>query len=352
MKFKTWTFFILFTLGLAGFLFFMDANVLKADQRKSFDRNLLYAIQAMSDGEFDQASRFLDQCLKEEKDSAQVYFLLGNLHERNQKVDDAIKAYEQAIELDPEFTRSYYNLGVLLLLQGQSVKASEMFDDLVRREPKFISDFLRVGRMFILQRDYLTAHRYLKLAIEVKPTANAYNDLAVISIFEKDYTKSIEYALKAIELDPKLASAYNNLGVAYANGKKDYDKAMEYYRQAIEINPRYSTAYQNLGEAQFLSGKLDDAISSYVKSLELDPASAQANYGLAAVYSSKKKNVEAIQKLGTALRLDPNLVQLAKQDKHFDNLRKEPGFESLLANIPASQSSSASRPSLSASGQE
>ncbi len=319
------------------FLFFVIAipSAANADDSISFSKNLLYAIQAISDGEFEQADQILNDCEKTHPDSAEVYFLKGNLFERQQKIDEAIEAYQKAIDLDPGFTRSYYNLGVLYLVKERSVKASEMFDQLSKKNPRFISDFLRIGRMFILQRDYLTANRYLKMAVEIKPTANAYNDLAVISIFEKDFDNSINYALKAVELDPKLASAYNNLGVAYANGKKDFPKAMEYYRQAIALNPKYGTAYQNLGEAQFLSGKLDDAVESNQKTLEIDPQSAQANYGLAAVYAAQKKNLEAIQRLGAAIQRDPNLAQLAKQDPHFEELRKEPGFDTLLSNVPA-----------------
>ena len=344
---------LLVLLFVFGVFSLTDPSSLKAQEPKNFTRDLLYAIQAISDGDFDQASQILNQCQQQQPNSAEVYFLMGNLNERQQKLEEAIKSYQKAIELDPDFTRSYYNLGVLLLVQEKAVKASEMFDQLVRREPRFISDFLRIGRMFILQKDYLTAHRYLKMAVEVKPTANAYNDLAVISIFEKDFDNSIEYALKAVELDPKLASAYNNLGVAYANGRKDFAKATEYYRQAITLNPRYGTAYQNLGEAQFLSEKLDDAISSYQKCLEIDPQSAQANYGLAAVFAAQKKNVEAIQRLGIALQREPNLAQIAKQDPHFNDLRKEPGFETLLSNItsvPQNPDQSAS-PTIDSSGE-
>ncbi|MBI4970325.1 MAG: tetratricopeptide repeat protein [Candidatus Omnitrophica bacterium] len=352
MKFKKS--FLPLCLMVAFFLINHPA-LLKADdakETKNFSRDLLYSIQAISDGEFDQASQILDQCLKQNPQSAEVYFLKGNLFERQQKIDDAINAYQKAIEVDPDFTRSYYNLGVLLLVQDRAVKASEMFDQLVRREPRFISDFLRIGRMFILQKDYLTANRYLKMAIEVKPTANAYNDLSVISIFEKDFDNSIEYALKAVELDPKLASSYNNLGVAYANGKKDFQKAIGYYKQAIELNPKYGTAYQNLGESQFLAGNLDDAVKSYQKCLELDPASAQANYGLAAVFAGQKKNAEAIQRLGLALKREPNLAQLAKQDPHFEELRKEPGFDALIGNIPTPQNpADTAMPALDATSQ-
>jgi len=321
-------------------VFFGKDVILKAQETKTLTRNMFYIIQAISDGELDQAQKIMDEAMQQDPQSAELYFLKGNLYERQQKIDDAIAAYQKSIELDPDFTRPYYNLGVLYLVQQKAVKASEMFDKLVRKEPRFISDFLRIERMFILQKDYLTAHRYLKMAVEIKPTASAYNDLAIISIFEKDFDGSIEYALRAIELDPKLASAYNSLGVAYANGKKDFQKAIEYYRQAIVLNPKYGTAYQNMGEAQFLAGSINDALGSYEKCLEIDPQSAQANYGIAAVNASQKQNVEAIQRLGIAFQKDPSLAQLVKQDPRFEELRKEPGFEKLLSNIPQTPSQS------------
>ncbi len=322
-------------------------SVLYADESKEFERKLLYTIQAISDGDVQLAEVLIADCMQMNPNSASIHFLKGSLFERQQKIDEAVASYLKAIEIDPEFSRSYYNAGVLLLLQGRTVKASEMFYELSNHSPRFVSDFLRIGRMFILQKDYLSAHRYLRTAVDISPNANAYNDLAVISIFEKDYDNAIQFALKSIEINPQIASAYNNLGVAYANGKKDYMRAIEYYTQAVEINSKYSIAYQNMGEAYFLSKDMEQSIASYIKSLEIEPGSAQANYGLGAVLAAQGKNIEAIQKLGIALRQDPNLAQLVKQDKNFEELRKEPGFQSLIDNIPAPQSSPQSTPAIS-----
>jgi len=313
---------------------------------KEIQRNMLYTIQAISDGDVVMAEKMIDEGMALNPNSPTMYFLLGNLFERKQLVDEAIESYQKAIQIDPDFSRSYYNLGVLLLLQGRSVKASEMFFELSNRQPQFVSDYLRIGRMFILQKDYLSAHRYLRTAVSISPNANAYNDLAVISIFEKDYEKSIEYALKSIEINPQIASAFNNLGVAYANGNKDYARAIEYYKQAVVINSNYSIAYQNMGEAQFLAKDLDAAISSYTTSLEIEPASAQANYGLAAVLAAQGKKFEAIQRLGIALGQEPNLAQLVKKDTNFDLLREESGFQMLIENMPVPEAQQTAVPSI------
>ncbi|HLH80058.1 MAG TPA: tetratricopeptide repeat protein, partial [Chthonomonas sp.] len=49
----------------------------------------------------------------------------------------------------------------------------------------------------------------------------------------------------AIQLNPKFADAYNNLGVVYERlGKKD--QALAAYRKAVEIDPKNRPARANL----------------------------------------------------------------------------------------------------------
>jgi len=64
----------------------------------------------------------------------------------------------------------------------------------------------------------------------------------------KDYDKAIESYKKVIELNPKYADAYNNMGLAYGS-KKDYDKAIESYKKAIELNPKDAEIYNSMGIA-------------------------------------------------------------------------------------------------------
>ena len=51
---------------------------------------------------------------------------------------------------------------------------------------------------------------------------------------------------KAIELDPKLAQAYNNRGAAY-NGTGEHDLAIKDYTTAIKHQPDHGKAYSNRG---------------------------------------------------------------------------------------------------------
>ncbi|WP_264197033.1 tetratricopeptide repeat protein [Microseira wollei] len=63
---------------------------------------------------------------------------------------------------------------------------------------------------------------------------------------------------KAIELNPKDADAYNNLGSAPREQNK-LDEAIAALRKAIELNPNKANAYNNLGTALAQQGKLHEA---------------------------------------------------------------------------------------------
>ena len=60
--------------------------------------------------------------------------------------------------------------------------------------------------------------------------------------------ETIDNYLKAINLTPEDASAYNNLGNAYSN-QKNYEEAISSYKKSIELNSEYADAYYNLGNA-------------------------------------------------------------------------------------------------------
>jgi Tfp pilus assembly protein PilF len=56
--------------------------------------------------------------------------------------------------------------------------------------------------------------------------------------------QAIDIYNKAIKIDPKLAKAYNNRGIAYV-WKKQYDLALTDFNKAIELDPKNGKAYNN-----------------------------------------------------------------------------------------------------------
>jgi superkiller protein 3 len=113
---------------------------------------------------------------------------------------------------------------------------------------------------------------------------------------------------KAIELDPKNAKAYNNLGISLRKQKK-LDEAIASYTKAIRINPRFVSAYRNLGLALRDQKKLDEAVAAYRKAIEIEPKHAGAHFSLGSILRDQRKVDEAIACFRKAIELDPKHVQ-------------------------------------------
>ncbi len=109
---------------------------------------------------------------------------------------------------------------------------------------------------------------------KVEDNAETYYNRGVGWHEKGDYDKAISDYTNAIELDPKLADAYVNRGLAYARGKGWYDRAISDSTKAIELNPRDALPYNNRGLAYKGKGQYDRAISDYNKTIELNPRDA------------------------------------------------------------------------------
>jgi tetratricopeptide (TPR) repeat protein len=81
---------------------------------------------------------------------------------------------------------------------------------------------------------------------------------------------------KAIRLNPKSASAYNNRGLAYRKLGK-LDEAIADYTSAITLNPIYALAYNNRAYVLEAKGRKDEAMIDYGRALVLDPSLVEAS---------------------------------------------------------------------------
>lgn len=80
---------------------------------------------------------------------------------------------------------------------------------------------------------------------------------------------------QAIALDPTIAKAYNNRGVARTDNG-DSDGAIADLTQAIALDPKDANTYNNRGLARVDNGDLDEAIEDFTQAIALDPTFAAA----------------------------------------------------------------------------
>ena len=117
---------------------------------------------------------------------------------------------------------------------------------------------------------------------------------------------------RAVQLDPKYASAWAALGGAYTlkggflGMPSLLEKAIEPLRRALGLNPSLVNAHVWLGSALSGLGKPDEGLASLQTAVTIEPDNADAHQTLARAYWLTKGMVpEGIAELRTALALNP-----------------------------------------------
>ena len=152
---------------------------------------------------------------------------------------------------------------------------------------------------------------YLK-AVEIDPKyAEAWYNLGRSYHMQASYDEAIDCYLKVIDIDPEYADGYCYLGIAYdereySNNKRLSDEAIKYYLKAVNINPKYAFAWNRLGNAYSFRKQYDKAVEYYRKAVESDPNFWQYWKNLGFAYYNQKRYQEALNAYDEALKFDPN----------------------------------------------
>jgi tetratricopeptide (TPR) repeat protein len=105
------------------------------------------------------------------------------------------------------------------------------------------------------------------------PGRNAYMVFSLALARKGSSPEAVEEFTIAVELDPKLAAAWSNRGVAYNNMGK-WDQAIADYSKAVELNPKDADAWHNRASAYAVLAQWDKAAADSVLAVERNPADA------------------------------------------------------------------------------
>jgi len=113
-------------------------------------------------------------------------------------------------------------------------------------------------------------------------------------------------ALKALQLDEKLAEAHTALGLLLCASDFDLAGSISEFQRAIALNPNYATAHHWYGNGPLLAlGRFVEAIAEGKRAIELDPLSPIINADLGQDLYCARRYDQAIAQLRKTLEIDP-----------------------------------------------
>jgi eukaryotic-like serine/threonine-protein kinase len=172
--------------------------------------------------------------------------------------------------------RFYWNKRTAEALQ----KSIEYFNQAIEKDPGFALAYAGLADSYVVPANRLPPR-------EAMPKAKAA-------------------AIRALELDETLAEAHVSLARVLAAYDWDWTSAEREYKRAIELNPRYATAHQWYGGYLSVMGRGDEAIAERKRAQELDPLSLVINFELGSAYYYARDYDRAIEQFQKTLELDQN----------------------------------------------
>jgi tetratricopeptide (TPR) repeat protein len=140
----------------------------------------------------------------------------------------------------------------------------------LKKNPESILANNLLGQFYKNQNDLNKARFYIEFSIKIKPTAQAYYNLASLHERLGLMDLALRNYLKSSELNPFVPQTDEKLGVLAA-GRGDLSLAIKYFKSAIQKSSSYSSAYYNLGYIYESQKNITEANKWYRQAFKLAP---------------------------------------------------------------------------------
>jgi tetratricopeptide (TPR) repeat protein len=246
-----------------------------------------------------------------------------------------------ALALDPTSADAQVALGtVLFVVEWNWGAAERSFRRALESDPVHVDAYLEYGNLVEARGELERGLELKRKALELRPDSPLVLLALSMSYWhQRRYDDSIEWATRALAMDPKHLLAREHLVGAYWI-KGDYDRQMQV---SLEHAETYGAPNEMLDELRRLYAEGGRAA---VVRYGIEHASPKAHLQLAILYAEAGETDRAIKHLGSALDgRDPCLVHLAVAPQ-WDSLRSDTRFEACLARMGLSSVQVATRGSV------
>ena len=267
---------------------------------------------------------------------ADSYNLLGEYGtvSRKELYPKALEAVKKALKYDNNLAEAHTSLASLLMLDEWDWKNSlHEFQTAIKLNPNYATAHHWFAEWYLFNGRTDEAIEEISVAVELEPLSPAIlKDKGMTLYYSCRYDDAVEFALKALELDPEFGSAHRLLSLAYQ------EKGL--LNEAIKENQLWNDFTHNDLEASItlarcyaLAGKKEEA-TDLIKKIDLENLeNGNLFRTIAIVYIALGKKELAIKYLEKAIEKKAESMCMLKIDPKLESIRIEPEFKLLLGKV-------------------
>lgn len=165
-------------------------------------------------------------------------------------------------------------------------------------------------------------------------------EIAQESIRDRKYLRAEKALLTILRVDERNSTAYNRLGILYAQ-QKAYDDAIECFEIAQSLEPSASSLH-NVGLIYFETGNYEKAALAFEQAIEMEDGLAARHIAYAKVLEKLGREKKMIVALEKAVELEPvpqTLNMLADAYEQNEQIDQAASLREKAAKMNAQQNS-------------
>jgi arylsulfatase A-like enzyme/Flp pilus assembly protein TadD len=266
---------------------------------------LTLAFKLLQVGQLEEAEARGLEITQIDERSSRGFILLGRVAESRGDARKASMYFEKALDLEPNNVQLKLTLAHSLIKNGRQERALEICQAIldernIDNDPANAGVLSRIGIIFTEANRIEQARKVLLEAVALDGSdAETWNNLGVVYYRTKDYSRAVEAYEHAVRLNPEFAQAFNNLGTVHLRSfleRKDagmIPNAIDSFNRAIESDPRLASAYNGRASAYKFSDRAGQAIQDWKKAIELRPDFVDVYFNLGITYLEIGEKTEA-----------------------------------------------------------
>jgi len=258
---------------------------------------------------------------------------------RERRLDTALSGFQSVLRAQADNPRAHAGVAETYLAMGNgelALKAYAAWPESTAEQPLALQGR---GIAHLLTNDEAAAHPLLSKAVEADPSLwRAWNALGLSNDRKRNWAQADQCYQRAAQANPGAAEIHNNRGYSLLQ-RGQHAASVPLFRQALQIDPTLEAARNNLTLATALQGGYEGALAAIPS--ETMPV-ALNNVGYAALLRGDYPSAETY--LTRAVQTSPRHFERANENLRWLTYLRGAGTETAKAPVKAVKAAALPQP--------